>query len=139
MKLTILSFLALFFLIGCSEEKEPKQTTPPDMHTSQLALDVAGTYTGVLPCASCEGIETSITLTDSTYDLNMVYLGEDEPNTFKESGTYSWNEDGSTITLNNEESPNQYFVGENVLFHLNQDGERVTGELAEFYRLEKKR
>lgn len=138
MKLTLFSLLLLISLIGCSQKKETKQPTPPDMHTSQLAIDVAGTYTGVLPCASCEGIETTVTLTDSTYNLTMVYLGEDDPNTFKESGTYSWNEDGSTITLNDEKEPSQYFVGENVLIRLNENGERVTGELAEFYRLEKK-
>ncbi len=138
MKLTLFSLLLLISLIGCSQEKEAKEPTSSDMHTSQIAIDVAGTYTGVLPCASCEGIETTVSLTDSTYNLTMVYLGEDAPNTFKDSGSYSWNEDGNTITLNNEEEPSQYFVGENVLIRLNENGERVTGELAEFYRLEKK-
>ncbi len=43
-------------------------------------------YNGVLPCASCEGIDTTITLTASssentagTYVLTETYLGEDNP------------------------------------------------------------
>jgi hypothetical protein len=41
---------------------------PPAGDTSRTSLDWPGTYTGVLPCADCEGIETTITLSvDLTY------------------------------------------------------------------------
>ena len=42
----------------------------PDMHNAQNALDWNGTYQGLLPCASCEGIATELVLNDDgTYRL----------------------------------------------------------------------
>ena len=136
-------FLCLI-LVGCSDQKKPssnaeQEQTPPDIHTSQNSLDWEGTYTGTQPCASCEGIETALQIHyDLSYELTIIYLGEDEPNTFETEGTFSWNEAGNTITLENEEVPNQYFVGENYLSKLDMDGNRVTGDLAEHYILSKK-
>lgn len=124
-------------LVSCTMEKEKAGATVDDRHTSQNSLSITGTYTGVLPCASCEGLKTEIVLTDSTYKLSMIYLGENDPDPAEKNGSYSWNEAGNIITLKNMEPPNKYFVGENVLIHLNQDGERVTGNLAERYRLQK--
>lgn len=127
----------VFGTFACSSEKRSHPQDVTDMHTSQISLDVTGTYSGILPCASCEGIETAIVLTDSTYELSMIYLGEEEPNRFEQTGSYSWNEAGNTITLEKKDPPNQYFVGENVLIHLDQKGERITGDLADSYRLQK--
>ncbi len=108
--------------------------------TSRNALDWEGTYYGILPCADCEGIETMITiLYKETYVIKTKYLGKDEQ-VFESKGSFSWNELGNIITL--EEYPGQeggqkYLVGENQLFQLDQDGQRITGELAENYRLPK--
>ncbi|MDF5415545.1 copper resistance protein NlpE N-terminal domain-containing protein, partial [Vibrio parahaemolyticus] len=41
------------------------------------------------------------------------------------------------VTLTNEDAPNQYFVGENVLMKLDMNGEKVTGDLAQLYNLTK--
>lgn len=102
--------------------------------TSRNALDWEGTYYGVLPCADCEGIETVITIRyDETYMIKTKYLGKDEQ-VFEEKGTFTWNELGNIITLD-QPIGQKYQVGENQLFHLDQDGQRITGELAEQYRL----
>lgn len=109
-----------------------------DSHNSQNSLDYWGVYKGILPCADCEGIELSIELTsDFSYVKKATYLGKGDNNVIETSGTYSWNERGNTITLVGEDAPNQYFVGENVLFHLDLDGNRITGDLAEKYKLNK--
>lgn len=109
-----------------------------DSHTSQNSLDYWGTYSGILPCADCEGIELIIELNpDFTYTKKTNYLGKGNDKAIETSGTYSWNEAGNTITLAGEEAPNQYFVGENILFHLDRDGNRITGDLAEKYTLNK--
>ena len=141
MKKLILVLLSLMIL-GCVQKKQ--QTSPetqqaiPDGHTSQNSLDWNGTYSGVLPCASCEGIETSLTLNeDDSYSLRMTYIGEDEPNRYDAEGSFSWNEAGNTITLENEEAPNQYFVGENYIAKLDSNGHRVTGDLSNRYILHK--
>ncbi|MFU8831928.1 MAG: copper resistance protein NlpE N-terminal domain-containing protein, partial [Wenzhouxiangella sp.] len=47
---------------GASAPQPSASPTPAD--SSRLSLDWVGTYSGVVPCASCPGIETSITLND---------------------------------------------------------------------------
>src|SRR5690606_6915109 len=108
----------------------------PDMHNAQNALDWGGTYKGTLPCADCIGIETTITIHDDlTYSLSRIYL-QKENGAFEETGTFSWDQSGSTIKLSGDGG--QYFVGENSLFLLNEEGNRITGELADHYILKKK-
>ncbi|SNS15560.1 NlpE N-terminal domain-containing protein [Belliella buryatensis] len=109
-----------------------------DHHTAMTSLDYMGIYKGVLPCADCEGIETIIELgSGNSYVKKVIYLGKGDQKVIESGGTFTWNDDGNTITLNEEDAPNMYFVGENVLFHLDLDGNRIEGELASKYRLEK--
>lgn len=112
--------------------------TVVDGHTSQNSLDWWGTYTGVLPCASCEGIKTTVTFTrDLNYTMKAVYLGKGE-NEFLQIGTFSWNKAGNTISLSDSDGGDaQFFVGENQLIRLDRDGNRITGSLAENYILKK--
>lgn len=134
-------FLALTFLfIACgspSDESEP-DFVPPDMHNSMIALDWAGTYHGVLPCADCEGIDTKIILRDDlSYQKEKIYLGKSEE-VYLNYGTFSWSEDGNRIRLhdlNPAQTPGLYHVGENRLFQLDIDGNRIEGRLADHYML----
>lgn len=114
------------------------QTAFDREHNARLSLDWDGTYTGVLPCADCEGIETTITLdSEGTFVKTWRYLGKDDDTAHTVEGTFQWNDAGSTITLEQLDAPNQLFVGENVLFHLDMDGNRIEGELADEYKLHK--
>lgn len=143
-KIILLSLLAII-MKACNpadEFIEEDVSTNPDMHTSQISLDWAGTYFGVLPCADCEGIETTLSIRyDYTFNLNHIYLGKnDEP--ISQSGSFKWSEDGQVITLdidNSDHIPTQYFVGEERLFQLDMDGGRITGELSDHYTLVKVR
>ncbi|MCH7403183.1 copper resistance protein NlpE [Belliella kenyensis] len=109
-----------------------------DHHNALNSLDYMGVYKGVLPCADCEGIETIIELeSGNSYVKKTIYLGKKDQQVIESSGTFSWLEDGNTIILETEDEPNKYLVGENVLFHLDMDGNRITGELADNYRLVK--
>lgn len=110
----------------------------PDTHGSQNSLDWNGVYQGVVPCADCEGIETRITLkSDGTFQRSLKYLGKD-PNAFFDQGSFTWDASGSKITLTGENGESQmYQVGENVLFHLDREGNRIAGDLAENYKLAK--
>jgi copper homeostasis protein (lipoprotein) len=95
------------------------------MHTSQIALDWAGTYEGVLPCADCEGIQTWLTIReDLTYEIETQHLGRSEE-VFSRRGTFSWDEQGRTITLQGIDpalETNHYLVGEDRLFKVDEDG-----------------
>lgn len=102
---------------------------------SRTSLDWAGTYQGVLPCADCPGISTTIMLKENgTYTLSTRYL-ERGDSVFRESGTFSWNDAGGEISLG--EDNRKLLVGENRLFQLDLDGNRITGDLAEHYVLDK--
>ena len=103
---------------------------------SRDSLDWAGTYRGVLPCADCPGIETRVSLLkDGTFVRVVSYLERDErPRT--DRGVFSWDAAGRSITLSGPDAQSQmYQVGENVLFHLDRNGRRITGGLAEKYQL----
>ncbi|MGI2216172.1 copper resistance protein NlpE [Shewanella baltica] len=139
--------LMALFTTACSEA--PKEETAVDTaqvqtdaaktvpvgDTSQNSLDWAGSYEGVLPCASCEGIQTLITLqSDNSFVQETVYLGKDEK-ILKLMGKAAWDEKGQKITL---EDGTQYLVGENQLIMLDTQGQRITGDLAANYVLKKK-
>src|SRR5690554_3422202 len=137
--------LAILVFVSCTSNKESNQkssTVAPDpAHTSQNALDWSGTYLGVLPCASCPGIETEVKLNDDlTYKLSTKYMEDKEETVYRKHGSFTWSEDGRNITLHNtdDSSENTYFkVGENRLFQLDQKGNTIEGELADYYILEK--
>lgn len=109
------------------------------VHTSQVSLDWAGMYKGVVPCADCEGIETTVVLNaDQTYLLRTAYLGKPDALASEKTGTFTWNAAGNTVVLSSlENAPNQYFVGENQLIQLDLAGNKITGDLAQKYVLMK--
>lgn len=118
--------------------KDADTLAAPDMHTSEAALDWEGRYTGVLPCADCEGIETTINLKgDNTFMIREAYLGKgEEP--IEETGDFTWTEDGGTVELQTVNSGKRtYKVGENVLIARDTAGDEIKGEMAELYRLDK--
>lgn len=122
---------AMFF--GC-------KTSETTADNSQNALDWQGTYIGVTPCADCEGIITSLQLnSDATYVLRQQYGGKSNK-TFEKQGKFLWNEEGSTIRLQDikqGEAPTQYKVGENRIIQLDLEGNEITGNMASMYVLAK--
>ena len=145
MKNLFLVMLTGLILLGCGSRKAQNsdasgenEIMPPDMHTSQIALDFWGTYKGILPCADCEGIETTIELkSDETWEMKTVYLGKSDK-VFLNSGHYHWNDDGRSIHLHGlENGSSNFFVGENQLIQLDLEGNRIEGDLAEKYILKK--
>lgn len=104
--------------------------------SSRNALDWPGTYEGVLPCADCEGIRTRLTLgEDLRYSLSREYLDRN-PIAFVDSGEFTWSEDGGRIVLDSgDEGPDSWLVGEDRLFQLDMEGQRISGALADNYTL----
>ena len=145
---TLLISIPLLMLMSCNDNtknistddnsKDRNTTTPPDMHTSEIALDWEGRYNGVLPCANCEGIETTINLNaDKTFLIREAYLGKGE-DPMEETGSFDWTEDGGSVELETVLGGKRtYKVGENVLIARDTEGNEIKGEIAETYRLEK--
>lgn len=112
-------------------------TTVPDGSNSRNSLDYLGRYQGVLPCADCQGIKTTLDLTEEfNYVMTRVYEGRD-PKPFVETGTFRWDEAGGSIILTGNGDAVIFKVGENRLIQLDRDGKTITGALAGQYVLEK--
>ena len=123
---------------GTSAGVPTEESESPDAHNSRNSLDWAGSYSGVLPCTSCPGIDTLITLhEDGTFERSLLYIDE-APVPETDSGTFTWSDSGGAITLNaGDGDAQQYQVGENALIQLDRNGERFTGDLASQYVLQK--
>jgi heat shock protein HslJ len=106
-----------------------------DSPTSESSLDWEGTYIGTLPCADCEGIERTITIKGQNFVSKDNYLGKKD-GVFDTQGYIKWIDNGQTILLS-DDNGTSYLVGENTLTQLDKSGNKVTGELADFYILKK--
>lgn len=131
------AFLGLI-LASCNQTKTTTQTATPDSHISQNSLDWQGTYYGVTPCASCEGIETELRLSnDLNYVLTTSYIGkENSENIVK--GKFVWQ--GNNIKLQGikeDESPTIYKIEEGKIKQLDLEGNEITGDLGNNYILKK--
>lgn len=127
-------------MVSCSARKDTNGTNKSAIATadqSKNSLDWDGTYSGILPCADCGGIQTSLKLSgDGSYSLKQVYLGK-EDNAFENSGKMVWNKEGNVITIGEGESVMKLQVSENALTMLDRAGHKITGELADKYQLAK--
>ena len=139
MKRMLTAFACMLLLLGvagCAVIATKPDEAPIDaVHNSRNSLDWAGVYAGIIPAASGPGINVAITLReDLTYLLQYQYIGR-QGGGFTLAGTFKWNEDGNSITLDAQNLPPHYRVGENRLIQLDMDGELITGELADSYVL----
>ncbi|WP_407307565.1 copper resistance protein NlpE [Acinetobacter sp.] len=98
---------------------KPSNTSPATAMgaTAETALDWAGEYKGVFPCADCPGIETELELkADKTYELTQEYLGKGKNKEFKVKGTFSFDPDHpSIIRLDKAGENRKFFIGENFV------------------------
>lgn len=118
----------------------PPAGTADAAHNAANSLDIAGMYTGTLPCASCEGIRTELKLADDkTFVLKEAYQGAKEPLQSEMKG--NWVVEGNFLTL--QFSPDvqdrilRYKVEENRLRQLDMNDEVIEGALADKYILKK--
>lgn len=110
-------------LVGCASRNDRASPAGPDpAHSSRNALDWAGTYEGVTPCADCPGIRMRLTLQrDGRFEQSTQHLDRQAaPQTVR--GRFSWNAAGNTITLEGAGGGQQFRVGEGRLLQLDRDG-----------------
>jgi uncharacterized lipoprotein NlpE involved in copper resistance len=109
-------------VIGCTSTTATPPAVPDAAHSSRNALDWAGTYEGVTPCADCPGIRTRLTLSrDGGFELSTQYMDrQPAPQTVR--GRFRWNDAGNTVTLDGPGGGQQFRVGEGRLLQLDRDG-----------------
>jgi uncharacterized lipoprotein NlpE involved in copper resistance len=125
MQAVLIAGLSALVLVACAPPAGMQASTtpaPPDMHNSRNALDWAGTYEGVLPCADCPGIQTRVMLmADGQFELSTRYIDrQTTPTTTR--GRFAWNAAGSDITLGADSAAPRFRVGEGRLLQLDRDG-----------------
>ncbi|WP_410201693.1 copper resistance protein NlpE N-terminal domain-containing protein, partial [Escherichia coli] len=70
---TAMAVISLFTLMGCNNRAEVDTLSPAQAAEPK---PMPQSWRGVLPCADCEGIETSLFLEkDGTWVMNERYLG----------------------------------------------------------------
>lgn len=106
---------------------------PTDEHNSRSSTDWEGSYYAIMPCADCAGIETVIRLgKNNVYQLSQKYQGRDSA-VYTTSGSFTWTDDGNKIRLDKQNDNRLLQVGENQLWWLDQDGNKISGTLAGQY------
>lgn len=91
-------------------------------------------YQGLMPCADCGGIFTTIELQpDHTYEKKDFYLDKAEE-VFSEKGQYTVDNTTGIYTLISSDTLNYLLEGE-TLNLLNQEKQRIEGEPASMYQL----
>ncbi|WP_132980646.1 copper resistance protein NlpE [Pigmentiphaga sp. D-2] len=141
MKTAAFACLAAVLIAGCGtpsrEHDTPAASPVVDGHNARNTLDWDGVYEGTLPCADCPGIRTRLTLRqDGRYELETQYLDR-QPRVDRVEGSFTWQPDGTRITLDQAAGGRQYFVAEGRLIQLYMDGTRPQGPLAGNHELQK--
>ncbi|MBZ0059015.1 envelope stress response activation lipoprotein NlpE [Leclercia barmai] len=102
---SVVAASALFVLMGCHNRAEMQVLEP----THEEALKpMQQSWRGVLPCADCEGIETSLFLEkDGTWVMNQHYQGAKAPSSFASYGT--WARTADKLVLTDTKGEKRYF------------------------------
>lgn len=146
----IMMLLVVFILAACKQNNQIELSDAKSVQyvdqielenaedSTRNSIDWEGEYSGTIPCADCAGIETTLILfPDNTYELSSIYLDKNKEY-FIEQGSFEWNKNGNTISINHPEQ-HKFKVGEGRIWFLDKDGKEIQGELAEKYILTKKR
>lgn len=121
-------------LIACASDTTVKEATSNEQEELIIPDEVQGTYTGVVPCDDCEGIEIELILTSGRYNMSLVYQGKSDE-IYLEDGTFQ--KEGDLIQLFRTESTglNKFLIRPGKLILLNSEGMEETGSDSERYIL----
>ena len=137
--------LVAFLLTGClgggstptaTTAPANSQTTPPP--AAAASDPFRGTYNGVLPCADCDGLQTSLTLDGAgNYTIQSTKLGN-KPEDHTASGLYRYTTDKKHLQLDNNASNLTFMVGDSFLEVRLPDGSKGERKLPDDnYRLKR--
>lgn len=129
MKKAILSLAAvmtLFGLMGCNNRGEVQTVSPAAL---QELEPMQQSWRGVLPCADCEGIDTSLFLEkDGTWVMNQSYKGGKAASDFAAYG--SWARTADKLVLTDVRGEKRYFHARgDALELLDSEGNPIQSQL----------
>ena len=117
---------SLFALFGCNHRSDVEMLQPAPMEELK---PMQQSWRGILPCADCEGIETSLFLEkDGTWVMNERYQGvRDEPSSFASYGTWARTADKLVLTDSKGEKSYYRAKGE-ALEMLDREGNPIESQ-----------
>jgi len=119
--------------ISCKMQKKEAENTAEE----EQATTVDALYSGITPCADCEGIQVLLRLSiDGTYELQQTYLGKDNEQ-FISFGDYTYDPETGLVNIGSSEEPVNYLLEEQSLTQLDREGNKIEGEHAAMYVLVK--
>ncbi|MCU6667277.1 envelope stress response activation lipoprotein NlpE [Enterobacteriaceae bacterium H4N4] len=129
MKTAIFSVMAagaLLVLMGCHNRTEVQALG--SSHAEALK-PMQQSWRGVLPCADCEGIETSLFLeTDGSWVMNQHYQGAKAPSSFATYG--SWARTADKLVLTATDGEKHYFHAKGAALEmLDREGNPIDSQL----------
>jgi uncharacterized membrane protein len=129
-RLCILTFITPAIIVSCSTGEKGQ------VQTSEELQPLPRIYNGFIPCASCPGIDYTLQIKSNLITEISYYLDRSENPIVK---TASWKVHGDTLSISyrDERASKYYLISDSTLTLLNQDGERITGELADHYVLQR--
>ena len=136
MKNFIFALSAALLLAGCATSNQstsvPQGKCEVKSGCTAAQTSIEGTYKAFLPCASCMGIDSTLTLKkDGTFESVMNYKSKDNYKAVSK-GKYSV-KNGVITTVDEYKEKSFYKIeGENLKM-LDMDQKEVTGELKDKY------
>ena len=128
--LIIVFFLAIFIAIRLSIAFNYMNSEESEAYPAELPVS----YSGYLPCADCPGISYNLEIDKGRFTETRFYEDRsDEP--FVKSGKWRINDDTLTIYKDDEDFKKQFIIDHPELTLLDQDGNIITGETRDMYRL----
>ncbi|MDO4643879.1 MAG: copper resistance protein NlpE N-terminal domain-containing protein [Cardiobacteriaceae bacterium] len=138
------ALLIATLLTGCNSLNSPSTTTAPPADPGKTEQPAAthdafkGTYNGVLPCADCDGLQTTLILDGANnYSIQSQKLGKNQQ-VNDAHGIYRVTTDKQYLQLDNNASNLTFFVGQGFLEVRLPDGSKGQRPLPdENYRLKR--
>ncbi len=102
--LALTIIISLLLLESCVNSKDKRTELPEEeVPATNSELKVTGVYKGNLPCADCQGIETTLEIKENGdfHKMQIYQKGdESESSTFDNFGRWRFSKDSSYIELN---------------------------------------
>jgi len=116
----------LFALIGCNNRGEVETVQPAQLEELK---PMQQSWRGVLPCADCEGIETSLFLSkEGSWVMNQRYHGGKAPSVFGSYG--NWARTADKLILTDSHGEKTYFRAKGeALEMLDREGNPISSRL----------
>lgn len=124
--LSLAAAMTLFALMGCNNRGDVDTVSPV---RAEKLKPMQQSWRGILPCADCEGIETSLFLEkDGTWVMNQGYQGGKAPSNFASYGR--WARTADKLVLTDASGEKLYFHAKgSSLEMLDREGNPIRSQL----------